>query len=386
MASKTNCKKNGKDYYRITRTIGHRLNAAGNEVPVRKDFYGKSKKEAEALYQEFVDRQKAGLESKKQYFGIMAENWIDTFLVNEAKLKAGTKDLYINTWRKYVPTSDFYNLPVEDVSAGTIQRFYNSLDASGNVIATINKVMSRFYKYLVQEGYAAHNITDSLTWKKSREKKAEDIVIWTEEELDTILHSFDMAQEGFRLRFLIVLAAYTGMREGELIGLKYSDIDTKKKCLYVRQQVINKPIFKKGEKTEYKLEIAELKSDSSYRTIPLCDDILQELKRHRVSHWEEQLKEGYRTEYVFTTNSGKLYNKKNLSRACKRYYARIGVSAKCFHTYRHTFGTMLCKRGVPIQTASVLLGHSNINITAKYYVNVSHDEKMQAVNVLAGLI
>ena len=386
MAEKTNYEKNGKKYYRIQKVVGHKINAAGNEVPVRKEFLGKNKKEAEAKVQAYFDKQKAGLESRKQYFGVMAENWINTFLVNDAKLKDTTRELYINTWRNYVPTSDFYHLPIEDVSTATIQRFYDSLEASGNVIATINKVMSRFYKYLVREGYATHNNADSLTWKKSREKKADDIVIWSEAELDTILHNFDMAQKGFRFRSLIILAVYTGMREGELFGLKYSDIDMEKKCLYVRQQVTIKPIFNSDGTIKHKLAEGELKSASSYRTIPLCDDILQELKRHMVSHWEEQLREGYRTEYVFTTKSGKLYNKKNLSRACARYYERIGVSAKCFHTYRHTFGTMLCKRGVPIQTASALLGHDNITTTARYYVNVSQDEKMQAVNVLAGLI
>ena len=386
MAGKTNCKKNGKEYHRITRTVGHKLNAAGNEVPVKKDFYGKTKKEAEAKYQEFLDKQKAGLEGKKQYFGIMAENWIDTFLVNAAELKDRTKDLYINTWRNYLPKSEFYNLPLESVSAGTIQRFYNSLECSGNVIATINKVMSRFYKYLVREGYATHNITDSLTWKKEREKTVDDIVIWSEEELDKILHGFDKAQEGFRLQFMIILAAHTGLRVGELLGLKYSDIDMNKKCLKVERQVVNKPIFRKGEKTKYELDTGELKSASSYRIIPLEEVVIQELRKHSLWHRTEMLAKGYRTEYIFTTDSGKLYDKKNINTASKRYYRKIGVPERGFHTYRHTFGTMLCSKGVAIQTASVLLGHSNINITAKYYINVSQDEKMRAINTLAGIM
>ncbi len=65
---------------------------------------------------------------------------------------------------------------------------------------------------------------------------------------------------------------------------------------------------------------------------------------------------------------------------------KIGVPQRGFHTYRHTFGTMLCNRGVPIQTASVLLGHADIKITARYYINVSLDEKAKAVNVLADIM
>lgn len=384
MAEKTNCTINGKDYYRLQKVVGHKTNSAGNEVAVKKIFYGKNKKEAEAKYQEYLAKKGMGIESKKQYFGIMADNWIYTFLVNEPKLKDRTKDLYITAWYNHVAPSTIYHLPLEEVTAGTIQRFYNELECSGNVIATINKVMSRFYKYLVTEGYATHNITAALTLKKDKEKSSEDIVIWTEEELNTILHSFEKAQNGFRLRFLIVLATFTGCRVSELLGLKYSDITDK--GLRVCRQVVNTPTFERGKKTTHNLEIGELKSASSYRTIPLNDIVLEELEKHRFSHKMEQMRNGYRTDYIFTTDTGNFYDKRNINTACNRYYKKIGVQPKGFHTYRHTFGTLLCSRGVPIQTASVLLGHSDINITARYYINVSLDEKTKAVNALADLM
>lgn len=384
MAEKTNCTKNGKDYYRLQKVVGHKTNAAGNEVAVIKEFYGKNKKEATEKYRAYLEKKSAGIEDKKQYFGIMADNWIYTFLVNEPKLKDRTKDLYITAWYNHVAPSTIYHLPLEEVTAGTIQRFYNELECSGNVIATINKVMSRFYKYLVTEGYATHNITAALTLKKDKEKSSEDIVIWTEEELNTILHSFEKAQNGFRLRFLIVLATFTGCRVSELLGLKYSDITDK--GLRVCRQVVNTPTFERGKKTTHNLEIGELKSASSYRTIPLNDIVLEELEKHRFSHKMEQMRNGYRTDYIFTTDTGNFYDKRNVNTACNRYYKKIGVQQKGFHTYRHTFGTLLCSRGVPIQTASVLLGHSDINITARYYINVSLDEKTKAVNALADLM
>lgn len=384
MAEKTNCTKNGKDYYRLQKVVGHKTNAAGNEVAVIKEFYGKNKKEATEKYRAYLEKKSAGIEDKKQYFGIMADNWIYTFLVNEPKLKDRTKDLYITAWYNHVAPSTIYHLPLEEVTAGTIQRFYNELECSGNVIATINKVMSRFYKYLVTEGYATHNITAALTLKKDKEKSSEDIVIWTEEELNTILHSFEKAQNGFRLRFLIVLATFTGCRVSELLGLKYSDITDK--GLRVCRQVVNTPTFERGKKTTHNLEIGELKSASSYRTIPLNDIVLEELEKHRFSHKMEQMRNGYRTDCIFTTDTGNFYDKRNVNTACNRYYKKIGVQQKGFHTYRHTFGTLLCSRGVPIQTASVLLGHSDINITARYYINVSLDEKTKAVNALADLM
>ena len=113
---------------------------------------------------------------------------------------------------------------------------------------------------------------------------------------------------------------------------------------------------------------------------------MDELQKHKLWQKKEMMKNGYRTEYIFTTDSGGFYDKRNINTACNRYYKKIGIEPKGFHTYRHTFGTMLCNRGIPIQTASVLLGHSDINITAKYYINVSLDEKTKAVNALADIM
>ena len=97
---------------------------------------------------------------------------------------------------------------------------------------------------------------------------------------------------------------------------------------------------------------------------------------------EEQLKNGYRTNNIFTTDVGEYYDSKNLDVALTRYYKRVGVEPKPMHTYRHTYGTNLCKYGVPIETASALMGHSDISTTAKYYINVSEEAKQKAVMTL----
>ncbi len=384
MANKTNCIKNGKEYYRTTRTVGYKLNKAGNKEAVKKEFYGKSRKDAEAKYAAYMDRQKLGLEDKTQYFGIMADNWLYEFLANDPKLKNSSKDLYISTWKKYLPQSDLYYLPLESITAGMLQRFYNALNCPSSSLATINKVMSRFYKYLVTEGYATHDITASLSIRKDPRNDAEEIIVWTDEELQTILNSFYKAQSGFRLRFLIVLAANTGCRISELLGLKYSDIDGD--ALKISRQVAKISKFSRTEKTTHTLGIDTPKSTTSFRTIPLNDFVLWELELHKVWQKQDMLKNGYRTDFIFTTDSGEFYDKRNIAHACTRYYKRIGVEPKKFHTYRHTFGTLLCKKGIPIQTASALLGHKDINMTAKYYVNVSVDEKREAVKVLSDIM
>ena len=96
------------------------------------------------------------------------------------------------------------------------------------------------------------------------------------------------------------------------------------------------------------------------------------------------LKKNYRVEkgYIFTTNSGLFYNKRNVRRALKRYYEDIGVENKSVHTYRSTFATNLCKAGVDIEVASKMLGHAEINTTARYYVGITQERKQDAAKKL----
>lgn len=384
MASKTNCSKNGKDYYRMTRTIGYKANKAGNKVPVRKEFYGKNKAEAERKFKAYMERKNKGLEGKTQYFGIMAENWIFEFLLNDHRLKDSTKELYFCTWKKYVAESDLYYLPLDEITAGTLQRFYNNIDCPASSLAAINKTMSRFYKYLVTEGFATHNLTASLSVRKEQRQEPKEIRIWTDEELYHILHSFDRAQEGFRFRFLLVLAANTGCRISELLGLKYSDIVDGE--LRVQRQTARIPTFTRNGQMTYEVGTTTLKSNNSYRIIPLSAPVLRELDIHRAWQRKDMLKNGYRTDFIFTTSTGAIYDRHNVNHACARYYKRIGIECKGMHTYRHTFGTRLCQKGVSIQKAAVLLGHSDINITAKYYVNVSAEEKRAAISLLSDIM
>ena len=127
------------------------------------------------------------------------------------------------------------------------------------------------------------------------------------------------------------------------------------------------------------------KTTTAARTIPLNDIVLAEIEVHKQWQRKEMMEKGYRTEYLFTTSTGTFCDRRNVTRSLDRLYKRIGVSSLPFHVYRHTFGTNLCKNGVSIQTASKLLGHKDINMTAKYYIDVDLIEKQRAVDKLVHL-
>lgn len=203
MAVKTNNNVNGYDYYRITKVIGKRVNEHGKEISIRKEFRGKTKKEAEEKYREFMEKQNAGIETKKQYFGIVAENWIYEFFLKDNSLAVRTRDLYVTTWNKYIKPTALYGMPLDNVTASTLQKTYNSIDCPTSALKTADKLMKRFYKYLEIQGLSRNFISSLVIMKKEKEHTAprNEVTVWTDEEIISILNGFGEAQEGFRLSF-----------------------------------------------------------------------------------------------------------------------------------------------------------------------------------------
>ena len=295
--------------------------------------------------------------------------------------KDKTKDLYLLNWETYWSKTPLYEMPLDQVTTSLIQKTYNSLSCPASAVKTIHNVMVRFYRFLEQEGLA-RNLTPSLVLpkdEKATEREIKEITVWTEDELKTILTSFDKAPSKFRLKFLIILASHTGCRISELLALTYDDF--KDDIIIINKQLtmIQKRVNGKKE-TVFKIET--LKSASSRRIIPFPDDLKKSLDEHMKWQKKDLRNNHYKTNYLFTTGTGNFYDRRNIGHACERYYKKIGVPANNFHVYRHTFGTMLCKNGVSIQSTSSLLGHSDISTTAKYYVNVGLEQKRDAMEKL----
>lgn len=377
MASKTNCIKNGIPYYRIRRTVGKKLNKDGQWVDDIKEFYGKNKSDAEQKYEAYKKKKNAGMTLEKKFFGVMADFFIYQVFMNDSRFSAGTKERYEQVYRLYIKPMKTAGLLLEKVTTQELQYFYNTVNCSNATLKAIHNIMGHFYKYLEKEGYC-RNLTVNLVLPKkkdSKEKKlTQEITVWSDKDLKKIIENLDNS----RIRLLIILAVNTGCRIGELLGLRYGDVREGK--LFIDKKLSSEAQIEADAKKTRKFEISEPKTASSIRNIPLSEKTLAEVEKHKTWHNKEMLANGYRTEYIFTTQSGKFYDRHNINRACRRYYKSIGVEFQSFHTYRHTFCTNLCKNGVPLQTAYKLMGHKSINVTAQYYTNVDDKEKQEAIN------
>lgn len=379
----------GKEYYYTAKDIGRVPTEQGGVKRVRKKFYGRTKKELEAKISEFERNMERGTEDRSIYFSIASEEYIKTFFARDSNIKPSTKATYIREWKKLIPSAPFYSWELKKVTSAQIQAYYNSMFDNGiksSSISKVNKLMKRFYKYVSQQNIgidASYSLSvpkETKKYNEDFETDSEEIITWTDEELKIILNNFDKAQRGFRLRFFIIIAAFCGCRFGEILGLKYSDFQ--EDGVHIRRQLQEEYIYNE-EKVYCKPQLTSTKTDSSVRVIPLNEIVKKELQIHREWQKSDRKRNGLKeTDLLFLTSSGKFYDKKNVRRALNRYYEIIGVEKKTVHAYRHTMASNCSRANIPIQITSKVMGHADISTTAKYYVNITPEQKQNAVDAI----
>lgn len=364
MATKKNMKVNGKEYFRITKTIGHKY-VDGKKIPIRKQFLGSSKRAAEKAYEDWKEEQRtknAGLINDDRTFLEIADYYRDNILSVDSKYSPNTRTSYTSAYnahvRKYSPLCQ---KRIMDVTAEDIQIMYNSFNIKQGSMDRIHSFMLALYKWLSSNKYSLNLMVGVIVPEKEKPIKKE-IVVWTDSELGKITSSIG----DHNLRFLVLLASVTGMRMSEILGLKYSDF--RDGFVYIDRQCCQGQIMP----PKY----------NSYRKIPLHKSIVSELERHRERHMEEMKTKGYITDYVFTSKTGHVCYPNSIRDSLIRFYNNNGIPYKKFHAYLATFCTNLCRAKVPIQIASQLMGHKSIEITAKFYTSISNQEQIDAIDAL----
>lgn len=169
----------------------------------------------------------------------------------------------------------------------------------------------------------------------------------------------------------VLISMHTGLRIGELLALKWTDIDFKNKIMSVNTTSCDISCGKKM----YHIEDTP-KSESSLREIPLTNETLSLLKG---------LKEYQKnnSKYVVSRSTGKQIKTRAYQDSFSRLLKRLNVRHYGFHSLRHTFATRCYKLGMDIKTLSELLGHSSPAITLKIYVHTDIDTKRNALTLIA---
>lgn len=384
MAKKTNCVKNGKEYYRITISIGR--DSEGRLI--RKEFYGSNKKDAESKKESYLNGINKGLDSKhdKILLGVTMKIWLQEVVKNASK--PSTYDRYEGIYRNYIENSSLFHLNISEIKPLQIQRYYNDLfnkkQKSSSSINTLNKLLKSFFTFAVNQGYILNNpcTGKKITIPGNLKTEKKNIEIFEDEEIKKILASL----EDSKIKSISLVCLATGMRRGECLGLKWSDINFKTKEIHIERSCKTVAIFDKEDNKKYMPILQIPKTLTSVRTIPLPKSITKLLKSIKNSNSKEKLKAG--TSYndndlVFCNPIGNLLDDSNIDRSWKRFLKRCGVKEKNLHALRHTYATKQFENGVPLKTVSYLLGHSDIYITANRYTHVLKKHKEKSVDILS---
>ena len=276
---------------------------------------------------------------------------------------------------------------ITDITYRDMQAAYNNMTCAPSGVKSCHKLMRLFFKLMEREDICK-DISRSLVVPKPKKKTDPgEVIVFTEEEIKAVKTYLDRTDLPFyenrrvcRTRVLITLAINTGARISELLALTYNDI--KPDRIIINKQVSEKPKFKDGKTAGHELVIDTTKTENSIRSIPITEETYALFEAHKKWHEAEMKKNRYTTDYVFTTDTGNLYDKCSLRHTLDKLHEDAGVPQYGFHAYRHTFGTRLAAKGVALQTLSSLMGHSDISITAKYYINVPVAEKVAAIKAL----
>ena len=370
---KSNCMINGNQpRYRIRLRIGTNANGA----PVYKSFYGRSKSEAQKMRDDFLKSQNSGPNAGKNESLLQLADYYTYNVFPKENLSYGTIELYERQYRNIVSKQTFCVKPVREIRTSDLQLFFNSLPENSVTQATV-KFMRRLFKWLKAEGYCDNLMSSVAIRNKPTSHLNASVSVFSEEEVQSITRKEN------RLQFLFILAFASRMRLGELLSIRYSDF-THDSVTISKQ--LNEHYVVRPDHTYHESSIIDTKTQSSRRTIPLPESVMQHLELHKQKHRQEMMKFGYRTDFLFTSKTGRLLSKGNFRRAWIRHLKSCGVPYRKFHSCRATYCTMLCQQGVPLETASKLMGHSDVSVTAKYYRLISSQELRDAADKIGAIL
>ena len=187
---------------------------------------------------------------------------------------------------------------------------------------------------------------------------------------------FLAADKGQSYEYQYRFALQTGLRTGELVGLKWEDINFERKTLTIERSMEFR--YKVGE-----WRVGPPKSKSGYRTIPLTDEAICILKAQKEKNRKLKVIDKEWADTVFLCRKGQPVKNSTYDTALFIICDKAGIKRFSMHVLRHTFATRCIEGGMTPKTLQKILGHSNIGITMNLYVHITEEEKQKEIDLVA---
>jgi integrase len=282
----------------------------------------------------------------------LAQHWLEKESSRRAYSTMATNKAYLNNW--ILPA--WGSRLVNEVKAVAVESWLGDLELAPGSKKKIRDIMHLLYEHGIRYEFLERNPISKVRQGGKR--------LATPSRLDAIQLRRLIAALPKRERLMVLLDFGTGLRRGELSGLKWEDINFEEKVLTPSRSIVAQ-------------RVGEVKTTTSGKTIPLDAALIEELKE-----WRAETPYSSDSDYVFASTKKKGKQPYWMSKIMQVYIkpvaARLGIPLTGFHTLRHSYTTLLRQNGNNPKVVQDLLRHASYQITANIYDEAVSAEKRQA--------
>lgn len=298
--------------------------------------------------------------------------WLDNYARHRVSTK--TFDGYATTIRLHVLPA-LGSVRVQQLTPARLQAFYSQkLDAGcgPRTVELCHTHLSQALDEAVNLGWVARNVADRVTPPRWKPREMDT---WSADEARRFLDAASASIYGP----IWSLALATGLRKGELLGLRWQDVDTQRNVVAVRQTVGT---------LRGTLEIKRPKTVKSRREVNVAPDVLGLLREHRahqMERYQELQDKGLGSiwedhDLVFPSATGGPIHPDNLDRDFNRLIKQAGVKRIRIHDLRHSYATLAIALGNPLKVVSESMGHADVSTTLRTYAHVVPAQRTDLAN------
>lgn len=295
--------------------------------------------------------------------------------IKSQKVKPTTADNYRQILDRYI-LPNLGSIPLKDLSPVLIERVLLDLnkDHSESTVRLVSIVLVQGLDRAIKDHLLAINPAKGIERPKGKKKS---VTPYTSSELKELLK----ALEDHRLFAYFRLLAYSGARRGEVLALRWSDLELDKGSLS-----ISKNRTRIGRSV---IEQDSTKGGDGKRFVQLDSETLRILKKHRTDQISERMKAGSawkEQNYIFTQTNGEPLDPSTPYQLFKKVAKKIGLRSESLHSIRHLHATELLNSGVGVHLVKDRLGHSDISTTLRIYAHVRPEQKQEVADLFARAI
>lgn len=361
----------------------------GEDMTKPRVVYAKSEPEAKRKLRELKkDAAKGLVKSTSRRFGDYADQWLYTFKLHS--VEDSSFDKYESAYLTHIKPA-FGKMQLASIHSEQLQKLLveKSQTLSHTVVKIIYIILSEIFSYAHSEGDLSRNPMHNVKMpKKATFKPEREIVALESDEVRAVERIAEMKNKNGRPCIMqahaLVFLVHTGLRCGEFLALKWSDIDFESRIVTVNKNL--SMVYdrdKDGVRIKHKkARIKCTKTASGNRIVPLNTKAIAALNSLKAVYREMDIV----SDSVAVTRKGTTLSSDQLRRVLRRVLAYAGIDKPfTLHRLRHTFATQALNAGIPITVVSKWLGHANISVTYNTYIHVLESAEAAAVELLEAI-